>query len=126
MSESRPLISNPGKTDRRSPVESMFLEASKWKLPGIKCQYQVGRYVLDFAVPSRMVAIEIDGHEFHSSKEQRESDNRRARDLMLDGWIVIRFSGSEVSRDPEMCAEQARLIISRRPIHEQQGTQRRD
>lgn len=45
----------------------------------------------------RKIAIECDGHEFHSSKEQKARDNKRSRLLQSDGWRVLRYSGSEIN-----------------------------
>jgi very-short-patch-repair endonuclease len=69
-------------------------------------QVTVGRYRLDFADPNRKLAIEADGHEFHSSKEQFTKDRQRQRDLELDGWRFIRFSGAEINADAGHCAKQ--------------------
>lgn len=58
------------------------------------------------------IAIECDGHEFHErTKEQVERDNKRARKLQQSGFIVIRFSGSEILKDPYGCAREANDII---------------
>lgn len=45
------------------------------------------------------IAIECDGHDFHSSKEQIMKDNQRTRILTKNGWSVIRYSGSEIYQD---------------------------
>lgn len=54
------------------------------------------------------VAIECDGHDFHEkTKEQAERDKRRDRDLQSIGWVIARFTGSEIVRDPIEVARQA-------------------
>jgi very-short-patch-repair endonuclease len=40
--------------------------------------------------------IECDGHDYHSSRSQIAGDNQRMRLLTNDGWIVLRYSGSEI------------------------------
>lgn len=46
-------------------------------------------------------AVELDGHDFHErTKEQAARDKSRDRDLTLLGWRVLRFTGSDVWRDP--------------------------
>lgn len=74
-------------------------------------QHKVGPYRLDFAyivTPARetpiRLGIEVDGHAFHSTREQREDDNSRHRDLKEYGYELIRFTGTEINRDPERCA----------------------
>lgn len=72
-----------------------------------------GRSVrLDFALVSKTghtqsVAIELDGHEWHSSPDDRSRDASRDRLLTLAGWKPIRFTGSEIHADVGACAVQA-------------------
>jgi hypothetical protein len=46
----------------------------------------------------KKVAIECDGYEFHSTREQITNDNIRMRKLESKGWRVLRYSGSELYR----------------------------
>ena len=59
-------------------------------------EHPVGKYRIDFALPSVKLAIEVDGHEWHSSKERRTHDAKRDRWLVRQGWTVMRFTGSEL------------------------------
>jgi hypothetical protein len=52
-------------------------------------------------VADKKIAIECDGHAYHSSKEQITRDNIRARKLTKAGWSVLRFSGSEIYADSQ-------------------------
>lgn len=48
------------------------------------------------------VGVELDGHAFHErTPEQVIYRNQRDRDLQLDGWAILHYSGSELVRDPE-------------------------
>lgn len=48
-------------------------------------------------VETTKIAIECDGHDYHTSKEQKTKDDRRARLLKINGWKeVFRYSGSEI------------------------------
>jgi very-short-patch-repair endonuclease len=71
------------------------------------------RYRVDFAfigrrmeagrddMPIVRVAVELDGHDFHErTKEQASRDKRRDRIFASNGWTVLRFTGSDVYRDP--------------------------
>ena len=52
-------------------------------------------------IPEPLLAIELDGHDFHErTKEQVTDRNRRDRDLQAAGWKVLHVSGSELYRDP--------------------------
>lgn len=61
-------------------------------------------YRVDFAVPDAKIAIEVDGHKYHSSKSQRTKDAERDRALQSNGWRVFRFTGSEIYADPKRVA----------------------
>ncbi|HEX7065890.1 MAG TPA: DUF559 domain-containing protein [Bacillales bacterium] len=125
----------------RSPIEKMLaiplydsVERSKWNHFGdifdISPQVEVdtggNKYTVDFMVRFGIqdpegknhifhdFVIECDGHEFHEkTKEQVSKDKQRERDLMKKGYIVIRFSGSDIHNTPEYCAHEAMDIINR-------------
>lgn len=69
----------------------------------------IGPYKVDFLFDKRFV-IEIDGHDYHKTKEQRDYDYKRERYLMKNGYFVIRFTGTEVFLEPEKCLEDLYLI----------------
>lgn len=54
--------------------------------------------------PSVKIVVECDGFAFHQDKETFERDRLRDRLLQLNGYRVIRFSGSEINRDPAKVA----------------------
>lgn len=52
--------------------------------------------------------VECDGHEFHErTKEQAKNDKSRDRHLQSLGYYVLRFTGSELWKDPKRCAREA-------------------
>lgn len=82
-------------------------------------QQQVGQYRVDFIVgyagygtlKQTGVAVECDGHDFHEkTKEQAQRDKERDRYLQTKVAKVIRFTGSELYRQPLACAESAVTI----------------
>lgn len=47
------------------------------------------------------IVVELDGHNFHEkTKEQAEKDKKRDRVLQSFDYLVARFTGSEIYRDP--------------------------
>lgn len=96
-----------------SPIETKLLtELYQLKTSdvGIEVQYEIGRYRLDFALfcGTKRVDVECDGHDFHErTKEQARRDRSRDRALQAAGWIVCRFTGSEIHRDAAACAVEA-------------------
>ena len=52
--------------------------------------------------------IECDGHDFHErTKEQAARDRSRDREMTAAGLHVLRFTGSEIWKDPLKCATEA-------------------
>ena len=77
----------------------------------LKIQYVLGRHRADFAIPDKKIAIEVDGHAFHSSAEQRRKDAKKQRAFQKKGWCLVRFTGHEVYHAPEMCITDTKRII---------------
>lgn len=78
-------------------------------------QASIGKYRADFLLWFSIgrhhggVVVECDGHDFHErTKEQAARDKRRDRELLAAGYPVMRFTGSEIYKDPIGCAEQVR------------------
>ena len=120
----------------QSPIEEMLvyplmnsldvLGASVPKVTKVCMSPQVAvkpngeNYILDFGIAVYldhkedflMFAVECDGHDFHEkTKEQARKDKQRERDIMSMGCTVIRFTGSEIYKDPYKCASEVRKII---------------
>ena len=102
-----PLVAEP------SPIERQFwtayLALDPPELAGLVPEHEVfdGRRRIDFAIPARMIGIELDGHATHSSPAQIADDRQRQRMLEAAGWHVIRFGGAEVYRDAARCVREA-------------------
>lgn len=82
-------------------------------------QITVGAYRVDFIVAStlygrtEMVIVECDGHDFHErTKQQAQRDKARDRFLASLGYRVLRFTGSEIYRDPEAVAWEIISILA--------------
>ena len=68
----------------------------------LQAQVPIDIYVVDFMIDDNII-VEIDGHEYHKTKEQRFSDYQRERYFLKRGYVPIRFTGSEVFVDPQRC-----------------------
>ncbi|HEX3642856.1 MAG TPA: DUF559 domain-containing protein [Ktedonobacteraceae bacterium] len=90
-----------------SPIETAFFEAWCVAYPDITLirQHQVLKYRLDFAHLDTKIAIELDGHSFHSSRKDRNKDYKRQREIETFGWSFVRFTGSEIFQDVGSCVE---------------------
>jgi very-short-patch-repair endonuclease len=74
-------------------------------------QVTLGQYRVDFLLGAsdvrrtRHIAIECDGHDFHErTAAQAERDRSRDRWMQAHGYIVLRFTGREIYRNPAGCA----------------------
>lgn len=73
-------------------------------------------YIPDFAIYiNNLVSgfvIEIDGHEWHEkTKEQVRADKEKDRAYLKNGFIPIRFAGSEVYHNAKRCVDEVFEII---------------
>ncbi|MER8478888.1 DUF559 domain-containing protein [Mesorhizobium sp. M1163] len=93
-----------------SPLERMFYELAFLDLH-IYPQHPVGKYRLDFAIPDKRIAIELDGHEYHKTKYQRTHDAKRDRWLYGQGWTVLRFTGTEIHQNLDHCLDEICTLV---------------
>lgn len=94
-----------------SPMESLFISAfatTEYLRP--ICQYRIEHYRVDFAIPDVKLVIEVDGADFHSTKDARARDHRRDGMLMLDGWRILRYTGSEIWANASECIDQVHKL----------------
>lgn len=89
-----------------SPIETMICNhlamlayREGWIIKG---QQQIEEYRVDFLITYPFMAasgvvVECDGHDFHErTKEQAARDRKRDRRLQQLGYVVLRFTGSEI------------------------------
>lgn len=93
-----------------SPLERMFYELAFLDLH-LYPQHPVGKYRLDFAIPDKRIAIELDGHDYHKTRSQRTHDARRDRWLFGQGWHVLRFTGTEIHQDLDRCVDEICALV---------------
>ncbi len=58
-------------------------------------QYPIGPFIVDFACRERMLVVELDGSQHAGS----EDDERRTRFINAEGFSVLRFWNTEVTRE---------------------------
>ena len=63
----------------------------------VKKQYVIDNYILDFFVPSKKIAIEIDGSQ-HYEPEARAADSLRDAELMQYGVKVLRYTNFDIQK----------------------------
>ena len=91
----------------KSPIEKQFFLQARRMGIDLEPQHEVNvagkTYRIDFVYPGKPIAIELDGHDYHKTKEQRTADAQRERALQSMGWTVIRFTGTEIYHDTQKC-----------------------
>ena len=81
---------------------------AKLVLPG------AGTYYLDIAFQRERVASEVDGWEYHSKADVFETDRLRQNALVLDGWLVLRFTWTMLTTDPDYVLNTTRKALALR------------
>lgn len=79
------------------------------------------KYRVDFLINSIdengkeiKLIVECDGHDFHEkTKIQAQRDKKRDRELILSGYTVLRFTGSEIFKDVDICSWEVIHTISK-------------
>jgi len=89
-----------------SPIEESFWASAKDVIPELEREVWIGKYRVDFLVGSKKVVIELYGYQWHSSKEKLTRDAERERFLQRQGYHIVRFTGSEVYKNPQKCVRE--------------------
>jgi very-short-patch-repair endonuclease len=101
----------PKQVPAPSPIEGQFWSAYRRLNPralrGLTPQHRVGPYRIDFALPRQKFGIELDGLRDHATTAAMAHDRARERYLMRQGWLIIRFGGTEVYHNAPACVQEA-------------------
>jgi very-short-patch-repair endonuclease len=95
-----------------TPIEAKFYDAARDTGLSFAVQPWVQgtdrKYRPDFIFfyDGRPHVVELDGHEWHKTKEQRGNDAARERWFATCGIPVHRFTGSQVHADPQGCVSE--------------------
>jgi very-short-patch-repair endonuclease len=102
----------PGDSNLESRVYEALVAAG---LPTPVRQHKVvvgsSTYYVDLAYPEVLIAIEVDGFDFHRGRTSFDSDRKRQNDLVRAGWIVLRFTSR--STVDEIVATVADVLLGR-------------
>jgi len=61
-------------------------------------QWAMGRYIVDFYIPSKRLVIECDGEYWHSKPEAQARDARKDAYLQQKGYTILRLPGEQIKR----------------------------
>jgi very-short-patch-repair endonuclease len=97
----------------RSELERMFLATCRrHKLPEPEVNVRLGRYEVDFLWRDARLVVELDGYEFHSTREAFERDRARDADLQSRSFRVLRFTWRQVRDSPKEVARTVRELLA--------------
>jgi very-short-patch-repair endonuclease len=111
-----------------SPIEQIFM--MEWHFLRLEERFGVKltpqhettvegqTYRIDFAITKGgapiKLAVELDGHAFHEKTPlQASKDKQRERALVREGFTILRFTGTEVVRNPRKCLNEVADVIGR-------------
>ncbi|MFN2625501.1 MAG: DUF559 domain-containing protein [Mycobacteriales bacterium] len=69
---------------------------------------------LDLCYPTLRIAIEIDGKAYHVWSDDWERDLARQNLIVLDGWLVLRFTSRDLRERPQHVVAQVRAALAMR------------
>lgn len=97
--------------EQLSPMEVDLLAAMWYVGLNPELQATFGPYRVDFLFPTEHVVVEVDGRDWHGSNRW-QADRRRQRYLRdVHDLVVKRFTGSEVFRQPIICARHIKFTV---------------
>ena len=72
------------------------------------------RYRLDYEIAGgeHVVAVELDGFEFHGNRYAFSYDRMRQNDLQATGRVVVRFSYDSIRLDTRRCVQQLQAVLA--------------
>jgi hypothetical protein len=95
----------------RSELERGFLELIRGHgLPEPASSVLVDGHVVDFHWPTQGLVVEVDGYEFHRSRQAFENDRARDAALQLAGVRVIRVTHRRIG-EPAILISQLRALL---------------
>ena len=92
----------PELADAASTLEQRFLVLLQERgLPMPEVNARVGRFRVDCLWRTQGVIVELDGHAFHANAATAERDRQRDVELRAAGFIVLRYTWHQVTRQPD-------------------------
>ncbi|MGD0021260.1 MAG: DUF559 domain-containing protein [Smithellaceae bacterium] len=90
-----------------APETLLYTEMERQRIPFMKQQPIDGLYVADALVPGAKIIVEVDGDYWHRKTDQSivRRDQKKSKYLESRGYIVFRFTESELKEDIANCVE---------------------
>jgi Transcriptional regulator, AbiEi antitoxin len=99
----------------RSEFEDEFLAFTKrFGLPLPNVNATVGGREVDALFEAEKLIVELDGYDYHSSKDAFEGDRERDAEHLLDGYGTVRVTWDRLTGTPRKEATRLHAILARR------------
>ena len=70
--------------------------------------------MIDKAWPDLRVGLEVDGYDYHGGRLAHSADLERQNAIVRVGWLLLRYSGSQVRRNPDGIAQEVAAVLAER------------
>jgi very-short-patch-repair endonuclease len=99
----------------RSEAEARLLALIRAaRLPPPQTNTVIGRHEVDLVWHEQRLVVEVDGYEFHSTRQAFERDRVRDAELQAAGYRVVRVTWRQIAHEPEaLIARLAALLAIR-------------
>jgi very-short-patch-repair endonuclease len=98
----------------RSELEKRFLMIVRdAEIPTPSCNVVVAGHLVDYWWPRQRLVVELDGYEFHRTRDKFDSDRREDRELRLAGIEVLRFTDPDLKHAPLRTGAEVIQMLSR-------------
>lgn len=99
----------------RSEFEDRFLAfCGRFGLPSPQVNTVVCGYEVDALFDAERVIVELDGWDFHQSRDSFERDRHRDADTLASGLATVRITWERMTATPEPEARRLRAILAQR------------
>jgi very-short-patch-repair endonuclease len=83
-------------------------------LPLPEVNVRLAGWMVDALWPEQRVVVELDGHQNHRSPAQIERDRRKDLELRAAGFIVLRYTWTQVIQQPGLVIADLRAALGDR------------
>jgi very-short-patch-repair endonuclease len=116
-----------GRQRTRTDLEAAFLALLDADgLPRPETNRRTGPGEVDAVWPEQRLIVELDGFAAHGTRRAFENDRARDRELVTEGWRVLRITSRRLETDGPTIARQLRALLDTPPrawdVFDQRGT----
>jgi Protein of unknown function (DUF559) len=110
----KPLIESP-RGPTRSELEDAFVAfTARFGLPQPELNARVAGYEVDALFREQRVIVELDGYQFHGTRQAFEKDRERDAATLAAGFVTVRITWERLTEAAEKEADRLNAIIAAR------------